>query len=1012
MNISRTILFSSSLLFMWAFAPCLLQSPYYGGVCIHAQATTAPVGSTAYYELNIRDRIKHNDWQRAKTLLDEAMEKYSQMSSINELMGKYYLHEAEVLSKGQKNATPMYDKARYYLIRAISIDEKNVQARYSMLKVETDTKHYSSAIVYCNELLEENPYNEDIWRKKIDLYRQLGNNAEADRLLERIHTIYPAGDQLRKDLVERKIVLAKKQRENGDVRGQEQTLRELMELQPKSPDHIYALMNLLYRLGRVSEAAEIAAQGATVTGRTEFVEKRASMLSEMNRHREAVAYVKDYMARTRNNSVSPLLKEMEMEAARAAQYNDAYIAYAKIYEETHSMEALDYLVNTSIERWYLDDALMYVEESLKRKGESQKMLYNQYIVNKRLGNTRKANTLLEKLYNRYPDDGDISEEMMLQLIDRAKELMDQDLYSDAVPLLEKVFYSNAYPYIRESAFQRLYNCYLQTKQYAKAETMLNGMEGINRINQTASLYNAWGKPKKALDYLAEAFHATSPADTETRNMIGYTYEEIALPYIKGLLANRRVADAAKQVAEALEICPNSDDMLRYGITAAQRMNNIDLVAQYIVRGRNLYPDDPYYVLKDAQMRHLSGDNKTTLEEITPLLDEFAGDSLLIGLYVETSIDIATQYLREKQPDDALRVIDKALEIDPDNAELYNIQGQAYEQKKEWMLAYESYRKYKPGYVELAEYRHHLEELFYHTLHNSLSFEYQQARPGSEDVISGNAYLNYTYMYSTRTTWTAGFAYAGRDGAAEQGNTEMTKGGTGVQLSAGWEHEFTNRFSGKIEAAVASRYFPIIMAKLTASYDFNHDWQVSLFASYRLLRSYSGIYGWQSTIAGYDNGVPVYGEPEYVRTGWNESKKSMIQAGLGVTKTLDKFVLSGSASGLYFSKKLYFNSNFKMQFFPVEGNSSNIFAVGGVGTAPESSLIDRSMPVGFNKLNTFVGMGGSYFLNRWITLGLSGTWYTMLSQSERLTTTYIANDPYIREDFRNYFYIHASLKINF
>ena len=102
----------------------------------------------------------------------------------------------------------------------------------------------------------------------------------------------------------------------------------------------------------------------------------------------------------------------------------------------------------------------------------------------------------------------------------------------------------------------------------------------------------------------------------------------------------------------------------------------------------------------------------------------------------------------------------------------------------------------------------------------------------------------------------------------------------------------------------------------------------------------------------------------------------------------------------------------MKFFPQEGNASNIFAVAGLGTAPESSLIDRSLPVGFNKLNTFVGFGGSYFVNRWLTFTLSGTWYTMLSQSERLTTTYIANDPYIREDYRNYFYVHAGAMITF
>lgn len=972
-----------------------------------------PEGSTAYYDLEIRERFKIKDYAGAKVLLDEAIKKYPQMSAIHELMGRYYLHEAETGMAG-KNASAYYDKARYYLIRAIQIDEKNVQARYYMLQVETDTKHYSSAIVYCNDLLEENPYNENLWRKKIDLYRKLGDNAEADRLLERIYTIYPGDDQLQKDMVERKTIKAKQQRDHGDVLGQEQTLRQLVELDPKNGDHYNALANLLYRTGRISEAAEVAGQGASVTNHAEFVEKRASMLCEMNRHREAVEYVKTYMKRMKNGSLASLLSELEMEAARAAQYNDAYTAYAKIYESQHSMEALDYLVNTSIQRWYLDDAAIYIEEALKRKGESQKLLYSQYLVHKRLGNDRKANTLLQHLYERYPDDEGIAEEMMLLWLDDAKELMGQDQYAEAVPILEKVYDAHTYPYIKEAAFHRLYSCYYQTRQYAKAERLLAQMEGTASITQAASLYNAWGKPKKALDSLAKAYSECPHTDTDTRSLIATTYEEIAIPYVKSLLAAGRVNDAAKQLEEAVTICPDNIDILRYGITAAQRKGDAETAAFFIGRGLDLYPADPYFILKDAQQRHLSGDNKATLEEIRPLLDEYAGDSLLIALYSETSIDIAGELLHAHQPDDALMIIQSALDIDPDNSTLYYVQGQAYEQKKEWKLAYESYKHYKPGYAELAEYKHHFEELSRHMLRNSLSLEYQQARPGNEDVVSGNAYLNYVHRYSSRTTINAGLAYAGRDGASAQSDTEMTRGGTGVQLSAGYEHAFTPRFTAKIEAAGATRYFPIVMARLSGTYDMPRDWQLSAFASYRLLRSYAGVYGWQSNVVGYDPVTqnPIYGDAEYVRTGWDESRKSMFQLGAGATKTIDKFAIGGELIGLYFAKKFYFNTNVKMKFNPWEGNSSHIFAVGGVGTAPESSLIDRSLPVAFNKVNTYVGLGGSYFINRYLTLNLAGTWYTMLSQSERLTTTYIANDPFIREDYRNYFYIHGSVLISF
>lgn len=980
-------------------------------VCVTAQGqqSTPPEGTTAYYELNIRDCFRTGNWSGGKSLLDEAIVRYPQMSAFHELMGRYYVHSASV-----EGDTASYDKARYHLIRAISIDEKNVQARFLMLQVETDTRHYSSAIVYCNDLLEENPYNENLWRKKIDLYRKLGNQAEADRLLDRLATIYPGDEQLVKDLIDRKETLSNQQRAHGDLQGQEQTLRELVELDPMNAEHHLALVNLLYRTGRKAEAAEAAAHGATLTQNHELVTKRASILCEMNRHREAVAYVRDWIATTKDTSLRSLLNELEMDAARASQYGDPYISYAKIYDTTHSLQVLDYLINMSIERWYLDDALMYVEESIRRRGESEKMLYNLYLVHKRLGKTRRANAILNKMCEQYPDNRDIVEELMVLLLDEAKELMYAQQYAEAVPLLRRVAGADIDADIRAAAINRLYNCYLQTRQYAEAEQILMQTEPTKRIARTASLYNDWGKPDRALDFLRDAYYGYPDTDTESRQRIASAYEEIALPYVRDLLARNLVLEADRRLREAIEICDQSNGLLRYGITAAQRRGDTQSMTRYIAMGRTRYPDDTYYILKEAQMHHLSGNNRATLDEITPLLGQYTGDSLLIALYAESCMDIANDYLRTKQPDAALQIVGAALEVDPANQELYYLQGRAYEQKKEWMAAYESYRRYKPGYAEVADYKRHLEQVLSHTYRNSVSFEYQQARPGNEDIQTSNAYVSYTRRCSQRSTLYGGLAYSGRDGAAEQSDTEMTRGGTGVQGSVGWEHSFSGRLTGKAEAAVASRYFPIVMGRLTANYELEHEWMLTAYVSYRLLRSYAGAYGWKSEIVGYDPNThkPVYGDPQYVRTGWIESKKSMYQVGAGAAKTLDQFLLSAEASGLLFAGDIYFNSNVKMQYALQEGSPNSIYAVGGVGTAPESSLIDRSMPVAFNKLNTFVGFGGSYFLNRNVVLGLSGTWYTMLNQSERLVTTYTVNNPYIREDYRNHFYIHASMKINF
>ena len=108
-----------------------------------------------YYEETVRSHFKQGQWAAGKKLLDEGMKEYSYVSALNELMGQYYYHFKQ------------YDKARYYLINSLKDDNSNHQSRELLVKVEEETKNYSSAIVYVNELLEVSPYSEPLWRKKI-----------------------------------------------------------------------------------------------------------------------------------------------------------------------------------------------------------------------------------------------------------------------------------------------------------------------------------------------------------------------------------------------------------------------------------------------------------------------------------------------------------------------------------------------------------------------------------------------------------------------------------------------------------------------------------------------------------------------------------------------------------------------------------------------------------------------------------------------------------------------------
>ena len=59
--------------------------------------------------------------------------------------------------------------------------------------------------------------------------------------------------------------------------------------------------------------------------------------------------------------------------------NDPYVLYGKVYETSKSDEALDYMLNTAVTRGYNDDALYYLAEAKRRRGEQTSLLYKEYL---------------------------------------------------------------------------------------------------------------------------------------------------------------------------------------------------------------------------------------------------------------------------------------------------------------------------------------------------------------------------------------------------------------------------------------------------------------------------------------------------------------------------------------------------------------------------------------------------------------------------------------------------------
>lgn len=949
-----------------------------------------------YYDTTVRAAFKRGNWEGGKRLLDEGLKHYPTVSVLNELAGRYYYHKQA------------YDDARYYLVKALRDDNSNVEAKQLIVNVEEETRNYSSAICYVNELLEIHPYWKGLWRRKITLYRKMKNDVEADRLLQRLCQIYPNDAQLKKDLNYRLEQRAAAERKAGDKTAAIESTRQLVSSNPKNEEYYLSLCNLLLQEGRRSEAIDVADRGVSnLPGSNRLIMKKAGILAEDSRYGEAVSFVERCMKQNHSAQLSSFFGELQADAARSAAKSDPYTLYGKVYERTKSQESLDYLLNTAISRGYYDDALTYIAAERKRKGDTEDLLYKSYIVNRRMGNTQTASNMLNRLYLRNPNNKEVADELARERLNRAMEIMNNGGYGEALPMLEFVTKNATDSEVRETAYSRIVTCNMELKRYADAEKALNEYEKLypnatNAVLKHADILNRSGKTEAALALLAKKYNNEQDALTQAQYV--NAYEEIAVPYIKKLMNLGAVSKAYQQSLQLMEIYPRSEDALRYAINASAQLKRWNEHSRLVALGRERYPEENFYVAKQAALYTTGHKYSDAQDLLLPRVTEYIGDTLLVRANSTNSSDWAMALLDRHQTNDAMEVINTALKYDSDNRLLLYTKGLIFEAKHQYDSAYVYQKYYKPGYGEEASFLRHLDGLQAKNFRNGINFEYLQGRYGEQDVLTAVASLEYTHKIDETDSYGIRFNYAGREGAAAgTASDEQQPGGTGIQLVGEWTHKFDDLWSGTASVGLANKYFPQIMASARLTRNFEHDWEGEIHASVRRIDSYDKTFRWEYT----DSETSAW-----VFDQWDHKHNLLLNLGAGASKTIDQWWLNGRLDLFNMKSKMYANLMVQSKYFVLNDGKSCIQAMASIGSSPEASMIDYAMPGTFSRLNTQVGLGGQYRIHRNVTLGVLGTWLTYYNQVNTRTGTYENPIDGVNTTYKNLFNIDAQVLINF
>lgn len=904
------------------------------------------IHTSLYYSSRAEDLENSNSWEAAKRLIDEGLKHYPNDPELLYLNGRYYYY-------AQRNL----QKSRYNLVKALQENDQEYGARRLLIDVEEDSRHYSSAICYINELLEQQPYDRDLWRRKIALYRKTGNKVEAEDALARLARIYPNDTIIRREL----SLLS---RENWNRRLSTTTLAEkaatlegLVNNEPDNLDYYMELSDVYIKMGDYASSLNTVKRGLTqFPGNSWLVRRAANLMSEQGLYTRALMFLKE------NRQGGTYYNNMLREAANDARLKDPYEMYGRLYDATGDKDALTYLLNISLSRGYYDDALRYLNEAYKLEGRTSNLLIKEYELQKRMGHQGKAEVLLNELLGQNPLDDELKDEyitMQLTLATLDEEQQDW-----------------------QGAYDRLTNA---------TNAMHPGNDQwVATMARRIGLLGVMGKDEEA----RKLYVTASVEDIDNRHRFAAAYEDIVAKAIKQYIEDERYESAFRLGQNLLGTIYNSETGLRTCINMAQTLHLDQQFYKYAQLGYDYYPDSPYFIIKQAVALQEQGRYAEALKILNPQKEgEEYPQQQLINPYAGVTEDFASMLLKNKMPDLAIEVIDNALKFDPDNTELGFLKGLAYEQLKEYGKAYQfQTHNYVPNNAEQEEWIQHWRYLNYRSLKNHFDISYTSAfyddRGDNLSTIAhmySLAELSYSHLWKN-TTLTVGANYKGTDGYAGFGYYET--GGSGVEGWAEVSQMLPRGWNMTLSGSYGTRFFNKIGANLAFTAYLRKGWSLGVKASYRLT-------------------PPIFLYDKYKSWDGTYKKRNLLMLGPRVAKEWEKVGLFLNADLISFDliKNFYYNVSLKSKFFINNDGISSVGASIGVGSFPELTFFDQSTMNGVSNRNAMVGVDCNYLLSKNLYISLAGVWNTYYSPV-------FTDEGYPVDSYKNIYSITLSLHIAF
>lgn len=913
---------------------------------------------------------KDSDVLFEKARAEGAKENFSKALNYCELALKISPNDMDIkeyLGKCQMELG-MFDEARITLLDVLKRSPKRVDARHYLMNIETQTKRYSSAVCYANELLEITPYAKTLWMKKIQLYSLMNNKVEAHRATIRLYHVFPEDEEVRmmynNILKEEALASGKKQDHQKAAEQYEQALK----VTSNDAELYVNLINAYTRLGNLDKALETANRGLYyLPTNKQIFDKKVGILEQKQDYPKAIEAVQFKLKTSPTQEYASLLNYLLSEAARYNRNSDPYELYGQLYASNPgNIEAYNYLLNTALARGYFGAAQELLSEGLKSTPNSKDLLSKQLYLYEMQQNKDGERAMIMKLHQLYPYDADVTEKYQKIQFNQAKDDLNNQQFRNALPVFLALRNHAEYGDVARNG---LYTIYMAQGAFDKALEIAeeqvvrfpnNHAYRIKRIDVYAKKGDLEIAYNTALDYQQQFPMATEYGDYA---------QEIAVDYIKSLREQEKFEEIIAVADRLIFNDPTNRLAYLYAIGARLDMRNFQDAIDVAEVALMYFPDDKDFKLRLSGIYSEAGQTDEALRLLSELRQDYPLNNLVKSAYLEelylkgkslqqqsrndeavlvyqeilnlnpkdslAPVKIANIFISQEELTLAMQAIDTGLYYHPDNNLLLYKKGVVYEKLQDFDNALIYYKRYVPPYHQLDEHRKFLDYIQCRTCRNQVNVSFLRVTTDSIYLQTSVATFEYLRNWKNNTL-VARYNYAGRPS------------GIGSQLELDWYHDLKDSNSIMVNLGVANQFFPTWKAGISFYQPLKKDYTLEM--GLRFLRFvpnrnlYMGVFGLEKT---------------YNRV-WLNLRTSLISDGTNM-----------------------YNSILGQGRFYMNNERNYLIAQASVGTIPEVANLDFQINTFLSYVNTMVGAGYVHHFNHCNSLLFQGNWYTFRISEQRL-----------------------------